>query len=576
MKRKIALFIALPLLACACAGSDIGKRLSDVESYIQTRPDSAAAVLASIDTLELKKPRDRALYSLLHIMAMDKTNHDPARDPKDVRLIEPALSYYSRHGSEEHRLMSFFYRGRISRYAGDYGDAAVYGMKAKRLADEGSSLYWKAMTASEMGYSNGWNYLRAEELKYMSEAYSAWLEYGDSAHVTTAMLDLATALHNNRRYSEADSIFQRLCSLDPPFYYAYAWLVKNESDRPETDYRKVVDSFKTAYDAGVDLTPEHYYYYAYALDRIGERDKCHALLKQLECCPMDYNANFSLYQIAFFEEDYKEAAIRYRKFSSQADTIVRIQLSQSVFKAQTEYLKQESELAEAKSRLKMMVTILVILLVLIFAAVVVGIFRKRQMEISMEKDKLVRLYDESRRMLAAVNRQKKTESIKAKADYSSLEDRYADFQRVFADIFQSHFVAIGQALEHESTRGSRVEEIKSQSLDRVDSIVNSIKRDTRNQQEFERIINAQLDDIMAKLRSDFPEFSEDDYQFLSYTIAGFDYTTCSILLDGTPNKFRVMKSRLLGRIRSRDTVNRSLYLAFLEPRTKAGRRSRKE
>ena len=415
MKLKIALFIALPLLTSACGGSDIGKRLSDVESYIQTRPDSAAATLASIDTLELKKPRDRALYSLLQIMAMDKTNHDPARDPKDVRLIEPALSYYSRHGSEEHRLMSFFYRGRISRYAGDYGDAAVYGMKAKKLADEGSSLYWKAMTASEMGYAYIDNRIPSEQLKYMAEAYAAWQEYGDSAHVTTAMLDLAVAYHNNRMFAEADSIYSILCSLNPPLNYAFACVVKNESDRPGTDYRKVVDGFKKAQSTGSVLTLEHYYDYAYALDCIGEHDKCHALLKQLESFPMNYSANFSLYKIAFFEGDYKEAAIRFRNYANQSDSVVRKQLSQSVFKAQAENLEHESELAKVNGRLKMMLTAFVLLLVLTLATVVFAILRKRQMEISMEKDKLVRLYDESRRMLAAVNRQKKTEIEKAKS-----------------------------------------------------------------------------------------------------------------------------------------------------------------
>ncbi|MEE3407174.1 MAG: tetratricopeptide repeat protein, partial [Candidatus Cryptobacteroides sp.] len=83
--------------------------LEDVDSYIQERPDSALAVLDSIDRTKLTGKKETALYSLLYTMALDKNY----KDPVDESLIEPAVKYYSKHGDPDTRLKAFFYQGVI-------------------------------------------------------------------------------------------------------------------------------------------------------------------------------------------------------------------------------------------------------------------------------------------------------------------------------------------------------------------------------------------------------------------------------------------------------------------------------
>lgn len=54
--------------------------LKDVESYISERPDSALAVLESMDRGELKSRRSEAHHALLHAMALDKNYIDVTDD----------------------------------------------------------------------------------------------------------------------------------------------------------------------------------------------------------------------------------------------------------------------------------------------------------------------------------------------------------------------------------------------------------------------------------------------------------------------------------------------------------------
>lgn len=54
MKRYFIPLVSVVLLLSACAESEVEKQLWDVESYIMERPDSALAVLESMDPSLLK------------------------------------------------------------------------------------------------------------------------------------------------------------------------------------------------------------------------------------------------------------------------------------------------------------------------------------------------------------------------------------------------------------------------------------------------------------------------------------------------------------------------------------------
>ena len=106
------------------------RELSDIESYIDARPDSALVAIRQIDTLSLKTKAQKAKFALLHAMALDKNYIDTA----DTRIIMPAVEYYGRHGSPEDRLKSLMYYGVEQYNAGLYNQAIVSFYQATEYA----------------------------------------------------------------------------------------------------------------------------------------------------------------------------------------------------------------------------------------------------------------------------------------------------------------------------------------------------------------------------------------------------------------------------------------------------------
>jgi len=72
--------------------------MNSAEDVMWTRPDGASATLETIDTLRLRTESQRARFSLLYIMALNRNWIDTT----DLHLILPAVSYYYKnHGSND-------------------------------------------------------------------------------------------------------------------------------------------------------------------------------------------------------------------------------------------------------------------------------------------------------------------------------------------------------------------------------------------------------------------------------------------------------------------------------------------
>ena len=83
--------------------------LSQVESYIEEKPDSALVTLEQIDLSELSGKEEKAKHALLYSMALDKNFVDKT----DFEVLQPAIDYYENNGSATDKLRTYFYQGRI-------------------------------------------------------------------------------------------------------------------------------------------------------------------------------------------------------------------------------------------------------------------------------------------------------------------------------------------------------------------------------------------------------------------------------------------------------------------------------
>lgn len=113
--------------SCSCGDKEAGKKMDAADAVMWTQPDSALAALESIDTLSLKTRARRARYSLLYTMALDRNGVDTA----DLRIIQPAVQYYERYGSNDDKMKMYYYLGTVQYFAGDLESSIKSFIQAK-------------------------------------------------------------------------------------------------------------------------------------------------------------------------------------------------------------------------------------------------------------------------------------------------------------------------------------------------------------------------------------------------------------------------------------------------------------
>ena len=115
MKHYISVIIlAICLISCN-SHSKHWDTLSQVESYIEERPDSALVVLEQINTSELSCKEEKAKQALLYSMALDKNFVDKT----DFEVLQPAIDFYEDNGSATDKLRTYYYQGRIFQNKGN-------------------------------------------------------------------------------------------------------------------------------------------------------------------------------------------------------------------------------------------------------------------------------------------------------------------------------------------------------------------------------------------------------------------------------------------------------------------------
>lgn len=143
MKHYISIII-LAIFLFSCNGhSKHWETLSQVESYIEEKPDSALVTLEQIDLSELSGKEEKAKYALLYSMALDKNFIDKT----DFELLQPAIDYYEDNGSATDKLRTCYYQGRIYQNLGN--DALAMESFVKAISEGTTKNHSKKMKTSE-------------------------------------------------------------------------------------------------------------------------------------------------------------------------------------------------------------------------------------------------------------------------------------------------------------------------------------------------------------------------------------------------------------------------------------------
>ena len=508
------------------------------------RPDSALAVLESIDRVDLNTARTKAHHALLHAMALDKNYIDVTEDS----IAKVATEYYKKHGPRRNYARALYYLGKSYYYNEEYDKAILEYSKAEKVAEGCDSLYWGMIKTAEARVYN-LTYNSIEELKCIQNAVKIFQLLGIPSYERSTKYSLGIAYHNADRFDEAILVFKELIdsSLTTDYYLKNStlYLAHSMIERKDADYHAIESLFRKAkYELEANLTDRDFWAWTYSLYKIGSNNEAETIMNNIDVSE-EYTANFWKSRIYAFLNDW-ESVYKYDRLSDiYQNKVIESVLETSLATYQRDYYQSELESSEYKVKTRTMGLIGVIViavLVIIIICLLINKYIRKQKE---EKEKLLEYSEEIRRQL----------SEEKKKDYPTLKRKYLS-------LYKSKFETIGSLSEQYIQTEGR-SDIETLMFKKVVGLINEVKNDSTNRARFEAMLDEDLDMIMTRLRKEMPKFSETDYAIFSYLIVGFDATTISRLIDMTVNNIYAHKRRIRIRIEERQPEHASQFLEIL-------------
>lgn len=569
MNRFVIIFLLMSFLLVSCDNRQTKSLLQDVETYIQERPDSALRVLRKVDSLTLNTKALRARYSVLFAMALDKNYIDTTA----LSILEPTVAYYEKFGSPQDKMLSCYYLGRIYANRKDYPNAVIFYSQALRESSE-YDYYHRGLiyAASADAYNASFN--DEEELRNTILAYECFEKIGDK-DLDLSLYKVAQAYHNNERFDVADSLYSLVYSgkdsTSRLALYAMEDLVSNDLYQEKQDVERDLELLEYVAEHRGNLSLESYYEYAYLLLLAGKESEAENILSQLSNREANGKTMEIRYRIAECKGQNEEALALLKSMLSHQNDVVKKKLAQSVFKAQSDYYRLTAEVSEQKSTIANQRSVIILIAGLMMAGLLYIVFMKRKTALIREKDRLAQAVEESEKLLETVRNRAKQEKEERDKDIFDLksrnereQDKIKDLREMYVALYQKRFSEIGKYYDAASSH--RLESIKEKAyhdvISSTQALFEEIASGSEGQKKFEARINADLDDIVSKIRSDFPKLKDDDIRFICYLIVGFDTSTISFLMDISKENVRVKKHRLREKLNGYSGPNETLYRLF--------------
>ena len=546
MKRlsaKIALILALVFLYSACAqtsGRSLKTVLDDVESYINERPDSALAVLESVDSTALTTRALRARYSLLRTMAQAKNY----RDLTVPGLIDDAAAWFPGHGSVDEKMKTLYYQGCIAQANGDLNGAAVYYTRAEEYTGKTQDAHAVGLLYEAIASIYNSVYNTDKEQEYIEKAIATFKESGDPMY-KSALGGLALVYHTRKEWAKADSLYREAIEYSEPYPHALTVFLSNYARmkllQPDKDPAEAIGLLEKKRElTGGGLTPQEAGAYAFASMLLGDRETGNALSSRLLALSDEDRkpALPWLYRMALSRDDPKGALEVFQEMRFQEDEEINAILSESVTKALQDYYEQSSQ-KERERRLRLGAWLLAAIALLLSLAVL-SLFRERRLR--TERDRLVGIREDLEREL-------KEQEIRSAALSDDLSSRLVSLRGQLK----------AERLERLRKRGQYGYWMWMEQKGRYsqENVAKTLRKDLReicalekDSRALERRLDQELDGIVSQLKSDLEIGNRpEEVRFLCCWLIDLKPDMIAELLGISTNNVYVKAYRLEDRIR---------------------------
>ena len=534
--------IAVVTIIVACGPSSrqrVAATLDDVETYINDRPDSALAVLRSLDTTALRTPALRARYSLLHVMALYKNYEDVTRPG----LLDDAVRYYDRHGTADEKMKTLYYQGCIAQANNDQKNAAVLYAKAEEYAGKVTDKHALGLlyVAESSVYNNAYN--TDKEKEYVEKALEVFQSSNDPMY-GSVLGDLAMVYHTREEWEKADSLYHESIIHSASYPIALPLYLSNYArmkvQQPDKDPEGTIALLDRKRGLTGNLTPQEAGAYAYALALMGEVSASESLRSRLDTLSgrARYDVLPWLRRMAVYCGDYSLA------YSYQAEArdveyeLIKEALSDSSTQALQDHYEYSAQQEKGK-KLRLGVSALIVILGLLLLAIALLL---QERHLRAERDRLVLI-----RASLEEDLRKREDSVET---YSP--DLSSKLERLRMELQQERLERLrrrgyyGYWLWMEQNRRSSDKEI-IRSLRKDLQEICALEKDHR---ALECRLDQDLDGLVSRLKDDLRLKGKlDDERFLCYWLIGLKADMIAELMGISTNYVYVKTSRLENRIR---------------------------
>lgn len=558
------LFIVICLASCN-SHSAHWDTLSQVEAYIEEKPDSALITLEQIDLSELSGKEEKAKYAVLYTQAKDKN----FIDERDLKLISEAKDYYEDFGNVRYKFLSLYYYGRILCNNEDYSSAIIAYTKAETLLEELNDGYLAGLLYVQVG-----NICRAfHEYNKSLEAYkSAYYHYstvGLEPHMSYALLDIGIAYWNvanttiaeeyiikSLRLAESlnDEYLERICYENLVILYEEI----DEIEKCKTMVAILNDRFDRALFSSVCLA-------SMASHNARTQNIEHVDRFLAEAWGKAYNKSDSIalyFQSANIMKTIGNVDKALKYFEDgiilQNDKL-HIAMQQPIVSIQKDYFQSEAEYnsyrLEKNLQIYLALSIIILLILLIVFMHMRHRFLRKDLEISKYMDLASELQVSIRDKEAKISEISERISASEEAHISQINEMSGHISELFHKQYElldklsnTYYEMHGCSKEKESI----YEQVKSE--------INKLANDKKTMVQLEKIVNTYKNNVMSHIRQEIHSISERDIKLLCYIYAGFSAKSISIFIGETTGNIMTRKYRLRNKIARLNTTNAGIML----------------
>lgn len=242
----IILIFMVILTSCSRTDTQLKGQLDLIESIIEKDGEQAYKMLKGMNRDSISSKSEYARYSLLMSMAMDKNYIDITSDS----IIAPAVEYYRKHGSNDHKMKALYYRGVIERNAGNNESALEYFVKAEQYVPKTEDYLFAGRLYNAKYNIYKYLFAHTKALENIQKSSTYFKQAGDTSRYISAVLGIANTYIVLEKFTEAlthlndiDDLYDKFSNKNKSTYYTNLLHCANSGKITSLDSNKIIEDY---------------------------------------------------------------------------------------------------------------------------------------------------------------------------------------------------------------------------------------------------------------------------------------------------------------------------------------------